>query len=301
MGHKQGDVDSYGATFALAMCLESLGIQVEVISGEKFPDNLDFLLNYFTGSVVPKAEHSFDTFVILDTSDLERTVDSSLATQYLKQAKDSIYIDHHTKGDLSEMVSVSLRDETVSSTSELIFEVITDLGVTIDKNIASLLLAGIIADTSSFQNQNTTERALTVASELLKKGARQKTIVSQIFGGSEVDALKLWGLAMDRLNLNKSHGVVSTYLTNEDITSCGISGDAVSGIVNYLNQIAGARMVMLVTEEDEGQIKVSFRTRDDSVDVAAFARQLGGGGHVKASGLSFAGSLGESSKGIKII
>jgi bifunctional oligoribonuclease and PAP phosphatase NrnA len=300
MGHKRGDVDCYGSSFALSMALTAIGKDSEIISDEKYPSNLDFLFNYFSGAVVPVATHKFDTFVILDTSDLDRTAVPALATDYLESAEQLVLVDHHTKGDLTESISNSLCMEDVSSTSELVFEIIQAMGVEIDKNIASLLLAGIIADTSSFQNQNTTGRSLEISSELLKYGARKKTIISQLFGGSEVDALKLWGLAMGRLNLNKKYGAVSSYLTYEDISSCGISGDAISGIVNYLNQVEGAKMIVLVTEEEKGQIKVSFRTRDNNMDVSSLARQLGGGGHVKASGLTFDGTIIETDTGVAV-
>ncbi len=301
MGHKRGDVDCFGSSFALAMALELLGKEVEIVSDESYPENLEFLFFYFTGKLSPVASEGFDTFVILDTSDVARTVNPALAAKYLKLAKNTVYIDHHTQGDLEAQVATALRDEHVSSTSELVYEVICELGVEFDKNIATLLLAGIVADTSSFQNQSTTKVSLEVAAELLKKGARQKAIMAQLFGSSEVDALKLWGLAMKRLHLNKKYQAVSTYLTYEDITSCGISGDAISGIVNYLNQVKGAKMVVLVTEEEPGMVKVSFRTRDEGMDVAKLARQLGGGGHVKASGLTFTGSILEQSGRVSVL
>jgi phosphoesterase RecJ-like protein len=41
-----------------------------------------------------------------------------------------------------------------------------------------------------------------------------------------------------------------------------------------------------------GKVKVSFRSTGE-VDVNAFARQFGGGGHAKASGALIAGSLAE--------
>ncbi len=301
MGHKRGDVDCFGASFALAMALEALGKEVEIVSTEKYPESLEFLFYYYTGEIAEAAHEGFDTFVVLDTSDVSRAVDPDLAHKYLEAAQNSVYIDHHTAGDLEQLATVSWRDESVSSTSELVYEVIRELGVEVDKNIATLLLAGIVADTSSFQNQSTTQHSLEVAAELLKRGARQKAVMAQLFGGSEVDVLKLWGLAMKRLNLNKKYHAASTYLTYDDIASCGISGDAMSGIVNYLNQVKGAKLVVLVTEEEPGLMKVSFRTRDEAMDVARLARQLGGGGHVKASGLTFAGSISENAGQVTVI
>jgi phosphoesterase RecJ-like protein len=38
-------------------------------------------------------------------------------------------------------------------------------------------------------------------------------------------------------------------------------------------------------------VKASLRTLDDATDVAAIARQFGGGGHVKAAGFAVPGKL----------
>jgi phosphoesterase RecJ-like protein len=50
-------------------------------------------------------------------------------------------------------------------------------------------------------------------------------------------------------------------------------------------------MALLFREIAAGRVKVSLRSVG-RVDVAAFARPFGGGGHTKASGLSLEGSLG---------
>jgi phosphoesterase RecJ-like protein len=52
------------------------------------------------------------------------------------------------------------------------------------------------------------------------------------------------------------------------------------------------RMALLFREVSQGRIKVSLRSVGE-VDVAAFAKEFGGGGHTKAAGLAIAGSLAE--------
>jgi phosphoesterase RecJ-like protein len=51
-------------------------------------------------------------------------------------------------------------------------------------------------------------------------------------------------------------------------------------------------MALLFREVAAGRVKVSLRSVGN-VDVAAFAKEFGGGGHTKASGLSVVGSLAE--------
>jgi phosphoesterase RecJ-like protein len=51
-------------------------------------------------------------------------------------------------------------------------------------------------------------------------------------------------------------------------------------------------MALLFREIAQGRVKVSLRSVGD-VDVAAFAKKYGGGGHTKAAGLSLTGSMAE--------
>jgi len=290
MGHLGGDADCYGAAFGLAVGLQNLGKIASVIVGDEYPDSLDYLFFYYSGEIVKSMEKP-DLLLLIDSSDLNRISDSQLVKKYKGEGVKTLLLDHHIPGDLEKYVDISVVDTKASSTSEIVYNLLIQLDTQIDKNIATCLLAGIISDTSSFQNQNTTKESFAIASELMKRGARLHSIVNNTFGGKEVDVLKIWGLAMERLITNKRYGAVITYITHEDIETHGLSADVLSGVVNFLNSIKGARMVVLITEEEKGTVKVSLRTRDEHVDVSKITRQLGGGGHAKASGFSIPGSL----------
>jgi len=71
-----------------------------------------------------------------------------------------------------------------------------------------------------------------------------------------------------------------------------VSSDDLDGVVEFARSIEGIRMALLFREVSQGRIKVSLRSVG-GVDVAAFARRYGGGGHMKAAGLAMAGPLGE--------
>jgi len=291
MGHVGGDSDCYGSLFGLKMGLETLGKKVDVISTEDFPESLDFLFFYFPGEISDKYVPGADLAIFIDAPEVKRLVAPEIAKQYKAEGTKIIQLDHHLKGDLTDFADISFVDTQACAASEIVFDLLQELEVNIDKNIATCLLAGIVGDTSSFQNQNTTKECFAASSELMKRGARLRTIVSNTFGGKEVDTLKVWGLAMERLSVNERLHAVSTYLTYEDIEKFGLSPEATNGIINFLNSIKDAKMVMLITEREKGTIKVSLRTRDEHVDVAKIARQLGGGGHVKAAAFSIPGSL----------
>ena len=72
----------------------------------------------------------------------------------------------------------------------------------------------------------------------------------------------------------------------------GLTSDDLDGVVEYPRSVEGVRMALLFREVAAGRVKVSLRSVGN-VDVAAFAKEFGGGGHTKASGLSVVGSLAE--------
>jgi phosphoesterase RecJ-like protein len=69
-----------------------------------------------------------------------------------------------------------------------------------------------------------------------------------------------------------------------------VDPDDLDGIVEHARSVRGVRMAMLFREMSGGRTKVSFRSVGD-VDVAALARQFGGGGHRKAAGVAISGAL----------
>ncbi|WP_423751917.1 DHH family phosphoesterase [Brevibacillus parabrevis] len=63
--------------------------------------------------------------------------------------------------------------------------------------------------------------------------------------------------------------------------------------MNYCRNIEGVEVGVSFVEAEPGVVKVSMRARD-RVDVSAIAKQLGGGGHAKASGCTVKGTIAEA-------
>jgi hypothetical protein len=75
-----------------------------------------------------------------------------------------------------------------SSVSEMVAEIVTESkGSTIDRPIATALLAGIVSATERFSNEKATPRTMVIASELMKAGADQKLIVSSMLEAKKAE------------------------------------------------------------------------------------------------------------------
>jgi phosphoesterase RecJ-like protein len=89
--------------------------------------------------------------------------------------------------------------------------------------------------------------------------------------------------ALERLRVSDDLPVAWISLRQADLAQTGATKEDLEGIVEYARRIRGVRVALLFRELHDGTTKVSLRSTGDA-DVAAVARRLGGGGHVKAAG-----------------
>lgn len=300
MGHTKGDSDSFGSMIGLKFALEKLDKTVTILAESDFPGYLNFLNDYVDVRLEQDLPKPFDLLVVLDCAEASITS----FPEYINLAKNNhinvLQVDHHTKGGLAKIADISWADTNYCAVCEMVYELVIGLNIEIDKKIATSLLAGIEGDTSGFQNQNTSENCMLVASELITNGGRLNKIVRGASSSRDVDTLKLWGLVLDRLKINED-GIAISYLSYKDAEKLGISKTDFGPVTNFLNSVKGVKILMFVTDDKEGYIKVSLRTRDDKVNVAKIAKSFGGGGHVKAAAFRFPGSFELENNLVKIV
>jgi bifunctional oligoribonuclease and PAP phosphatase NrnA len=65
------------------------------------------------------------------------------------------------------------------------------------------------------------------------------------------------------------------------------------GFVDYATSLQGIEVALFLREHEPGQIRVSLRAKHD-FDVRAVAEIFGGGGHRKAAGARFSGTIQEA-------
>lgn len=284
--HRKPDGDALGSTIGLGRLLEAQGISVQYVNRDPVPAHYAFLLGgrqFHALSDLPKE----DIVGMLDCG-----ADRLTGYDLSQFASERVFeIDHHPKS-VPDSARTFLHDDSASSTAEIVYLIARQNGWTIDREVATCLLTGIISDTSAFQNANVSPRTLDVAAALLRAGANRREIIRQCFYTSSVPKLQLWGRAMARIEQHEqSTGIVSTIITHADIEECGAHPDDLEGLVNFLNAIPGVPALLLLTDLDQGEVKGSLRTRQYDIDVSKLAEAMGGGGHRGAAGFSVPGYL----------
>ncbi len=230
-----------------------------------------------------KGMHKFDLIFVLDCTDLER-----LGVVYDQNTEmffgtPIINIDHHGGNDY--FGEVDLVDLTATSTSEILLSLIESLDIQlIDEDISTSLLTGIITDTGSFQNTNTTPKSLTIAAQLVASGGRQQEIIKNIYKTKPLSTLKLWGRVLYSIKSEPNLHLVWSKATLSDIKECKASSEEISGVIDeLLTSAPNADIVLLFSERTPDVIFGSIRTTK-AYDANKLASLFGGGGHARSAG-----------------
>ena len=291
--HVNPDGDGLGSEAGLAHLLKAQGYQVAVTNPSPTPSRFRFLFEELPGvDRTPEAVKELrraDVIIVLDISDLGRL--GMLAETVRDRGVTVACIDHHVSpGSLPE--GPRYVDPTAAATGELVFELALANGWPITEAAARGLYVALLTDTGGFRFSNTHPRTLRIAAELLETGLDPEQIYLDVYARAPEGRPRLFAEALQTLVVEPDVGLAWVTVPPGAIERLGVSSDDLDGVVEFPRSIDGVRMALLFREVSQGRVKVSLRSVG-SVDVAAFAKQFGGGGHTKASGLALPGSLAD--------
>jgi len=290
VSHRRPDGDTLGAMLAFAAASEAAGKQVVRFCVDTPPDSLRFLPGAARVVTDPAVFAGADTVVVFDAGDLRFAgIDATLAAFPMHPTV--VNIDHHATNERFGEVNVIATE--AASTTEVVYRLVRVLGWPVGPEIATNVLAGLITDTMHFFNPATSASALALGAELQREGGDLNAVSRALRRNKTVDALVLWGRALERLKYDPARSHVSTVVREHELADLASGGDALEGLSNFLNSTLAARTVLVLHELPGGRVKGSLRTAREDVDVSEEALRLGGGGHRKAAGYSVAGRIVE--------
>ncbi len=235
---------------------------------------------------------SYDLILVVDTAELSLLGSVYSDHQQLFQTTPILNVDHHVSN--TKFGNTHLIDSTCASATEVLyswFSQVPDWSKRLTPDIATLLLTGLITDTRSFQNPNTTPRSLEVGATLLDLGARQQEIIQHVYKTKPLTTLRIWGRALNRIQIDEDARIVWSFVSKEDLTEMGAQSKETHGILDeLLSTVPDSDVYILFTEmEDNLGFKASVRS-SASVDCNRLVGTLfGGGGHARAAGFKVKG------------
>ncbi|MCW2531396.1 MAG: Phosphoesterase [Blastococcus sp.] len=283
-GHVQPDADALGSTLALAEGLRRRGARVLMT----FPDpfTLPASLGWLPGAegLVPSSSvpSSPDVFVSLDAASPGRL--GELAP-LLADAGVSVVVDHHVSNP--GFGDVRLVDGGAPATVTLVAGILDELGITLDRQLATCLYAGLSADTGSFRFGNTRPETHELAARLLSTGIDHSEISRRLFDTAPFGWLGLLSAITGRavLEPDVGLGLVWTWSSAAEAAEYGLPGEQLEALVDVVRSTEEADVACVLKGQDDGSWSVSLRSRGGT-DLAGVAMALGGGGHTLAAGYS---------------
>ncbi len=86
-------------------------------------------------------------------------------------------------------------------------------------------------------------------------------------------------------------------VTDDLFRQNGATAEDTDNFINFVRSAKGVEVAVLFRQTNNDQYKISLRSKG-RVDVSAFARSLGGGGHRNAAGANISGPLADVQKRI---
>lgn len=280
-GHIRPDGDCVGSCLATYNYIKEYYPQIQAdLYLEPIPNIFKFLKRSEEILNTCKPRKPYDLFIAQDCGDAGRLGE---AAQYFEQAAKTVCIDHHISNQ-------SFADENyifphASSASELVFELLEKDRIT--KEIAECIYVGIIHDTGVFQYSSTSAKTMNIAGKLMEKGIDFTKIVDQTFYTKTFNQNRILGRALIDAKLELNGAAITSVVTKEEMEAYEVLPKHLDGIVSQLRVTKDVEAAIFLYETDDGY-KVSMRS-NEKVDVAKIAMEFGGGGHVRAAGVSMEG------------
>jgi len=295
--HVGPDGDGLGSALALHALLAARGTESTVVIVDPLPSKFAFMLEgYPEGALRSYPQEideeglkAYDALVLLDCGHFGRLGPLEAAVDLERLG--TVVIDHHL-GE-GTRTDVAIVDQAATATATLIHRMYEIWDVPLEAPAAQALYVAFLTETGSFRFSNTTPEVHRTVAQLLDFGLEPHRIYGALYESKPQSALGLVGHGLANLQTEEDGRLVFTALDRACFERYQAVPEDADGLVNQILALETAEVALLLYEKSDGDVKITFRSKNDA-DVQVVAAQLGGGGHRKAAGATFRGSLDEA-------
>ena len=281
--HRRPDGDTLGSAAALCLGLRKLGKTANIL---KKPE-LSGKLSYLHEGLTVDAPADGDVLIAVDVAA------RNMLPEAWQAMEAALRVDHH--GTDRSFAAAELVDPEAAACGEIIYDVLTELGVALDKPMAEALYVAVSTDTGCFRFANTTAHTFAVAAACAAAGAELYPINQALFDTNSLTKLRLQSWMLDNAKFYRDGAVALCALPKE--VEAQATSDDMDNISSFLRSIEGVKLCALIRETETG-VKLSARSVP-GYDSSAVCARFGGGGHKGAAGASFAMTLCDAEKAVE--
>lgn len=286
--HRRPDGDTIGSSAALCLGLRSLGKTAHVLENREVSSRFQWL---HEGLTKPAVEEG-DTVVSVDVASpamLPKDFTHLLGNIRLR-------IDHH--GSATSFTDEELVDQGSASCAELVWDVLSMMGVKADQAIAEAVYVGASTDTGCFRFSNTTAHTFAVAAECARAGARIYELNQELFETNTLGRLKMQAWIVDHMKMLRGGEMAICAIPRSVEEDIGVTEDDMDNISSFPRTVAGVCMAATLRETKDGDTKISVRAVP-GYDATKVTEKFGGGGHKGAAGAALKMPLADAEKAVE--
>ncbi len=288
-GHKAPDGDCIGSVMALYGFLKPLDKKLTVCIDGIIPYNYkqfvdeDILLKEYNNE-------EYDLLFILDCSDKERL---GKFKDVFNNVKTSVCIDHHKTNE--KYADINIIDPLMSSTGELLYDILKLSGQNLTKEIATNIYIAILTDTGKFSYSNTSGETHKKTAELIEFGVDISQIDNIIYNSKPSNIVKAFIDTVSSIELFYDNKFAITCITKDILEKNNAQMGDIDGVVEFLREIKEVEVSCVLKEYESNNTKVSLRSKNN-IDVSTVSVKYGGGGHAKAAGFEINDTIENTKK-----
>lgn len=274
--HLNPDGDAIGSMLGLGFALLKLKKNVTMLCSDKVPPRYLSL----PGARKIKARYH-------KTADLAISVDCGSVNQLSRieevfnRSKKIIEIDHHEYR--TRFGDIQLVDEKACSVAEIIFLLLKELGIKLDKKITECLLTSILVESLSFSRQDVNKTTFDICSQLMENGVDFRKVSDRYYWQRRLSAVRLTGLCLARVKMMAKNQLAWSMINRKDFSEYSGMQEDVDSVADDMMTVEGVKVAILFREIEGNTLRVSLRSRDN-VDIGYLASIYGGGGHHDVAG-----------------
>jgi len=283
--HRRPDGDTLGTAATLCRGLRQLGKTAHVLEN---PEVTAKYLPLMAG-LTKAAAGEDDILVCVDVAS------ASMLPAVFAHLKEriSLRIDHH--GTAESFTPRELVEPKTGACGEIVYEILRQLKVTLDPEMAESLYTAVSTDTGCFRYGNTTAHSLRVAADCVEAGADTARLNRELFDTNSYARLRIQGWITENAKFFRNGKLALVALPLKVEKQLGVTEDDMENISGFPRSIEGVCMAATLRETPEGGVKISVRAIP-GYDAAAVCAAFGGGGHKGAAGASLNKPLEEAAR-----
>ena len=224
---------------------------------------------------IPDTDLKKALLIVTDTPDIKR-IDGANPNDFGYVIK----IDHHPL--VEKFADIELIDDKASSASQLIIELAKNTKLKLNKECASKLYLGLVADTNRFLYDYTTTKTFDLVSWLIKQtNLNFTTLYSNLYVRPLKEIIFSGYISLNMKITN--NGLAYIKITDEILKEYDVDSSTAGNLIENFNNIDKIKVVAFCSEDKgNGYIKCSIRSRGPIIN--DIASHFNGGGHIYASG-----------------